>query len=893
MRQKLWLAIGLAILLGVAGTSFAKPRPKPQLINKTNYLSIKATQDTVFFDNFDGDSLKWDSMDIAVQKPYWHIDTYSPVGAYSGHHWWCGTNDFASSWTSSPGYGCGWVQMLYSPDFDLSTVTSDSIQLNFYHYYNVEPPAGGDWDCVNLWASTDGGATWFVLYPDTLFSEGGGMAAYNLHDSYAWKYTGMVPDSDPIPGWGGSNDGWKHVYFDLSAYKGGTLKLRFAVASDPLTADEDGGPFHGAWYMDNIAIDTVSNGGTKDNIFFDDAELGNIGWTAGSKTPVYHWHKTTYRANSAPYSWYSGDEGTKLYTWGQSDAIVSPYIDLTEVRNTEPCYVDFAIWADVPDDGPGADDPLDNWVVDVSEDSGKTWKGITSYVYLDASKTWTTHTSTNGVLDLGNWIGKVIKIRIGFSSDGDTWYGEGLYVDDFIITGKTREALPPASTILLVDNDGNAVDVANNSWTKYLESSLADLGYHYGLATIGSNKLMYSGYLEQFPAVIWNLGSNYEGKMGPEVKALSVNDQALIMSYLDNGGKLWMTAQTYMGLSSSDTTVHPNLWTDYLHLASENGWYNNACYTGTGVASDPIGDGLYDSLIYDPLNGGGMIWTGPIYGFSLTPDTTDANLVKFISTDDSSAIGLRYWDGTPSGYKYAFTSFPFEAVSSQIKRDTLASRIIQWLIPGTPEYTPPAVPTGLTVVQDYDSVVCSWAANTEPDLAGYNVYRSLQVSLPVWIKLGTTSSNTFVDTSIVPGDIYHYAVTAFDDKLPPNESAYSPWIYLQVAAWKAGVDGEPLGKTPGTYGLAQNNPNPFKGTTSIQFALPAQSRVKLAVYNITGQQVRVLVDGNVNAGYHSVNWNGKDQNGLTAANGIYFYRMEASDGSGQKFSQTKRLNLVR
>ncbi len=896
MKQKLWLAIGLMLLLGVSANLFAKPRPKPKVLPKPEYLSTKATVDTVFFDNFESDTLKWDSMDMAVQKPYWHIDTYSPIGAYSGHHWWCGTDEFAGTWKTSPGYGTGWVQMLFSPDFDLTSIASDSVQLKFYHYYNVEPPAGGDWDCVNLWGSIDGGSSWFILYPDTAFSEGGALAAYNLIDSYAWKYTGMYPDSIKIPGWGGTNDTWQQVAFDLSPYKGNVLKLRFSVASDPLTSDQDGGPYHGAWYMDNITIDTMSAGGTKGNIFLDDAELGNIGWTTGSKTPVYYWHQTTYRAKSPSRSWYCGDEITKKYSWGHSDAIVSPFIDLGPVQNTQPCLLDFAIWADVTDDGTNPPESvLDDWVVDVSVDSGKSWTGITDYVYLDATKDWTTHSATNGVLDLYNYIGKVIKVRIGFSSDGDTLYGEGLYVDDFIITGKTREPLPGVNTVLLVDNDGNAVDLKNDSWTKYMEASLANLGYRYSLTTIGSNKVMPPGYLEQFPLVVWNFGSNYDGRLGAAYKALTILDEINIRSYLDNGGKMWMSGQTFMGSGNPDTTVHPNIWSDYLHIAPDSGWFNSPTYQGFGVGSDPISDGLSDSLLYEPLNGGGYFWTSPANSYSLTPDPANSNAVGFMTADDGSCIAMRYWDGVSGSYQVVYTSFPFEAVSLQQKRDTLASRIIQWLLPGTPEYMPPAVPVGLAAVQDYDSVVCTWRANSESDLVGYNVYRALQTGLPSWVKIGTVAApeTTFVDKAIASGDIYHYAVTAFDDKIPANESALSSWFYLQVTSWKTGVEGDPITAAPKYFSLGQNDPNPFNQSTNIRFALPAQSRVRLVVYNITGQQVRTLADEDLNPGYHSITWNGSDQNGRAVANGIYFYRMEAAGRNGQKFSQTKRLNLVK
>jgi hypothetical protein len=74
---------------------------------------------------------------------------------------------------------------------------------------------------------------------------------------------------------------------------------------------------------------------------------------------------------------------------------------------------------------------------------------------------------------------------------------------------------------------------------------------------------------------------------------------------------------------------------------------------------------------------------------------------------------------------------------------------------------------------------------------------------------------------------------------------------------------------PKEYALHQNYPNPFNPTTTIQYALPSRSRVKLQIFNILGQIVTELVSTEQNAGYQSVIWN------ATVASGIYFYRIEA------------------
>ena len=83
--------------------------------------------------------------------------------------------------------------------------------------------------------------------------------------------------------------------------------------------------------------------------------------------------------------------------------------------------------------------------------------------------------------------------------------------------------------------------------------------------------------------------------------------------------------------------------------------------------------------------------------------------------------------------------------------------------------------------------------------------------------------------------------------------------------------------------LFQNYPNPFNPTTEIKFALPTASDVKLNVYNINGQLVSELVNGVVNAGMHSVNFNASNFN-----SGMYFYMLEANG-----ISITKKMILTK
>ncbi|MDP2808269.1 MAG: hypothetical protein Q8O74_09075, partial [bacterium] len=598
MNRKLFTILGLALFLFCAAAVQAKPRETGKAMPFKAPAGAKATLDTVFFDNFESDTMGWGTMDMSLQTPKWHIDTYQAYGG-AGNSWWCGTSTETAGWSTPPGYGDGWAQFLISPNFDLTAVSADSVVFSMWHYYNLEGPAvPDDWDCINVWADTTGDTLWHFenwinITPDTLRFPG---TAYNLSHPYAWTYTGLSPDWVPIYGWGGSNGGYTQVGFDLTRFKGKNLRLCFVGASDAAASDQSQAMnYHGLWYMDNIQVDTVSAGGARGSIFFEDGEAGPGAWKATGKTPKINWHRTTRRASSGTTSWYNGSEVTGKHSWGQSDAMVSPLIDLRPVSNSQPCLLNFKIWPDVPDDGSDSNTYNDWWRIDVSTDSGKNWLDYAG-IFIDSSKTWMNH-SDIWPLNLGNYIGKVIKIRIGMGSDGDNHVGEGLYIDDFIVTGKTREPLPPASSICLVDNDGGATDLAENSWTKYMEASLANLGYKYSVVTIGAHKTLTPGYLEQYPVVIWNLGANFDYRASPDYKALSATDQACILSYLNNGGRLWMAGQYYFNANGTqiDTTVHPNLWRDYLRLAPDSGWAPVITYKALGATGDPIGDGLADS----------------------------------------------------------------------------------------------------------------------------------------------------------------------------------------------------------------------------------------------------------------------------------------------------------
>ncbi|MFC1726436.1 T9SS type A sorting domain-containing protein [candidate division KSB1 bacterium] len=93
---------------------------------------------------------------------------------------------------------------------------------------------------------------------------------------------------------------------------------------------------------------------------------------------------------------------------------------------------------------------------------------------------------------------------------------------------------------------------------------------------------------------------------------------------------------------------------------------------------------------------------------------------------------------------------------------------------------------------------------------------------------------------------------------------------------------------PDNFILENNYPNPFNPETTIRYSIPKTADVKLAVYNVLGQEIKALVNENKKAGYHSVKWDGTNNYGVKVGSGIYIYRIRAGG-----FTESKKMVLLK
>jgi hypothetical protein len=253
-----------------------------------------------------------------------------------------------------------------------------------------------------------------------------------------------------------------------------------------------------------------------------------------------------------------------------------------------------------------------------------------------------------------------------------------------------------------------------------------------------------------FDAVVWNTGQQ-------QSNTISTTAQAALVSYLNSGGNLFVTSH---GLLNNYGTA-PTFIKDYLRVLSYQ--QDEQALTCTGVAGDPIGDGLSFSV-----TGGAF----PDFADVITPNT--GGVVWLLGQFGNVAV--HYDSGT---FKTVFMT-PALELAPGASRDLIVDRVLEWFF-GTP--------TGVTLE---------------------------------------------------------------------------------------------TGAEPARLSLAQNAPNPFGGATSVRFAVPSEGPVKLEVFDVSGRRVTHLVDRVLQAGAHTVTWDGRDAAGLRVASGVYLYRLTAGGESAAK-----------
>ncbi|HOD17035.1 MAG TPA: C25 family cysteine peptidase [Candidatus Cloacimonadota bacterium] len=355
-----------------------------------------------------------------------------------------------------------------------------------------------------------------------------------------------------------------------------------------------------------------------------------------------------------------------------------------------------------------------------------------------------------------------------------------------------------------------------------------------------------------------------------------------------NGGSSWTIVQpssggTYAsnitGLGEPGFTNGPSSWTQVTF--DLNQFANHEIIIKWRFGSDTSVQ--YNGwFIDDVMITGYSIKTGIVSGTVILSDNSDPTPVRISSQDyftanpDTTGFYLLY---LPVGNYTVTASKPYyqNATSPNI---VISEQNLSYNQDFTLFYLPE--PTGLTVSAEpnQSTVNLSWAAPSDPLLPvlAYKVYRRL---LPgSYEMIGQLTDQIFTDNLSLEGHYCYYVRALYS----AGEGAPSDTVGIDFP-----VVGSPVDHLPAVVNaLYGNYPNPFRGSTAINYSVASKGKVNLKIYNTKGQLVKTLVANEQKSGRYSLLWNGKDETDRPVSSGVYIIRMNAGN-----FTSAKKMTVIR
>jgi len=200
--------------------------------------------------------------------------------------------------------------------------------------------------------------------------------------------------------------------------------------------------------------------------------------------------------------------------------------------------------------------------------------------------------------------------------------------------------------------------------------------------------------------------------------------------------------------------------------------------------------------------------------------------------------------------------------------------------PNSGENTLPVELSSFTAIINANSnVLLTWVTQSEDNCLGYHIFRNTTdgldsaIDLQVLVQATNTSQQqvyAFEDTEI-PGDgTYYYWLQSLE--MDGGITYYGPISVLYSSGDGGSTPGIPLATE-----LLNAYPNPFNPSTTIRYSVLLPGKMRMDIFNARGQKVRGFSAVHSQPGFYSIAWDGKDEQGRTAASGVYLYRMSIGD----------------
>lgn len=289
-----------------------------------------------------------------------------------------------------------------------------------------------------------------------------------------------------------------------------------------------------------------------------------------------------------------------------------------------------------------------------------------------------------------------------------------------------------------------------------------------------------------------------------------------------SGGVFWINGGS---LNLYNSILWDNL-PENIHLLSGSANVFNSCisddFAGTNIISD-------DPLFVDFQN----------YDFhlsSLSPciDSGDQSIVPFILPQFDLDGNERILDGNLNG-----------------------TAMIDM---GVYEFVP-AIPTGF-IIGTVTDIAGNFLQNAEITAGAYSAFTNLSGEYELEVEIGEYEISCFLEDYLAPAPM---EVIESSGETVIVDFILEP----EVGTDLPGIDSE--------FRILGNYPNPFNPDTQIHFMIPENGLTTIKIFNSRGQLVTDLFEGNLQTGFHRINWNGKDKNQIPVSSGLYFLTIRFKD----------------
>ena len=582
-----------------------------------------------------------------------------------------------------------------------------------------------------------------------------------------------------------------------------------------------------------------------------------------------------------------GDDDFSAYaSYTQSDTIpidsrlISETIDLT---NYTAAYIEFI------ETYTYSEDANDSNMVEVSTDGGETWSVVYSSLPLEVGDDIGFQT-----VDISDFAGNEIKIAFRYYDSAG--YGEAWFVDEISVSGSESADYAGCGTFQNYNIYVDGVLAGSTEDSEYTATQLEN-----GIEYCFEIKSVYAEGESEASS------SACSTPMGPfQVNPLSLNFDALSFGEYQEA---IMTIENFDTLSTSfeitsielanidaalDVLTDPmevnlSAFTDPLASGFSPGFWGvgdsllaSSTYVPypppadggdfAFVNDDAIGDGADSTdawLISDEVSASGYgpyflladIFfpnpTGPcgpdqaLYVEELKIHITVDDGVTWTLVDSTMETGLWYW----ASYMYNLAPYIGDATSFKVA--------FQYHDCGG-EWAYGVAIDNIAIKEGDDFTWLTVSPYKGTAVATGNLNDSISVQIGVY---GTDDNFTIAEDIVVASD--------------NTELTVQIGVGVEVAIDESGL-------TPFEFALHQNYPNPFNPETNIQFDVAENSDVNVSIFNIMGQKVATLVNGNMDAGIYHIKWNGLSDKGIALPSGMYFYEMKSLE-----YQSVKKLVLVK